>query len=364
MKITAIEPIVIRVPYRHGGPGHSIGGISWTTMDTLLVRVATDAGLVGWGEAFGYNAIPATKAALETAVIPLCIGRDCGAPAALAAELQQKLHNFGRGGAMLFALSGIDIALWDIAGQAAGAPLHRLLGSAGKTRVPTYASLLRYVEPALVARNAAEAVERGYRHVKLHETSEAALKAARSAVGDKVALIVDTNCPWPLADALAMAKRFAAYDLMWLEEPLWPPEDFAGLARIQAESGVALAAGENANAYADFARMIEARAVTYLQPSVTKIGGITELSRIAALARERKAALIPHSPYFGPGLIATLHMIAALPEEILCERFFCDLEASPFGDAVVARHGFMAVPQGPGLGVEVDEAVIARYRSG
>ena len=364
MKITAIEPILIRVPYRHGGPGHNIGGISWTTMDTLLVRVATDAGLVGWGEAFGYNAIPATKAALETAVIPLCIGRACEAPAdscgraaAEAAQLRPRRRHALRP-------LGHRHSTLGHRRPGRGHALHRLLGPAGKTRVPAYASLLRYLEPALVARNAAEAVERGYRHVKLHETSEAALKAARSAVGDKVALIVDTNCPWPFAEALAMAKRFAAYDLMWLEEPLWPPEDFAGLARIQAESGVPLAAGENANAYADFARMIETRAVTYLQPSVTKIGGITELSRIAALARAGKAALIPHSPYFGPGLIATLHMIAALPEEIPCERFYCDLEASPFGDAVVARHGFMAVPQGPGLGVEVDEAVIARYRSG
>ena len=364
MKITAIEPILIRVPYRHKGTGHSIGGISWTTMDTLLVRVVTDEGLVGWGEAFGYNSIPATKAALETAVIPLALGCECSSPAALATELQQKLHNFGRGGAMLFALSGIDIALWDIAGQAAGKPLHRLLGPAGKRRVPAYASLLRYREPARVAEAASEAVARGYRHVKLHETEERAVAAARRAIGQEVALIVDTNCPWDFADALAAAKRFAAYDLLWLEEPLWPPEDFAGLARIQKESGVALAAGENASTYADFARMIEAGAVSYLQPSVTKLGGLSELLRVVALARASNVAMIPHSPYFGPGLVATLHLLASLAEEIPCERFYCDLEASPMGEAVVAKDGFMTIPQGAGLGVAVDEAVIARYRSG
>jgi D-galactarolactone cycloisomerase len=363
MKIAKIEPILIKVPYRHGGPYPSVGGRAWTTMDTLLVRVETDAGLTGWGEAFGYNANPATRAALETAVAPLCLGCEIGDIAALMDELQQKLQNFGRTGPVIFALSGIDIALWDIAGQAAGQPLHRLLGDAAKARVPTYASLLRYGDPALVAHNAAEAVARGYRHVKLHEIGEAQLKAVRDAVGPDVALMVDTNCPWSAAEALAVARRFAPYDLLWLEEPVWPPEDYAGLARIRRETGVPIAAGENAGTLADFAHMFDAGAVSYAQPSATKIGGLTGLRAVAALAAERKVPVAPHSPYFGPGLIATLHFIAAAPrEEMLCERFYCDLEASPFGAAVDARDGFMTVPQGPGLGVPVDEAVIARYR--
>jgi D-galactarolactone cycloisomerase len=364
MKITRIEPILIQVPYRHGGPYPRIGGRVWSTMDTLLVRVDTDEGLIGWGEAFGYNANTATKTALETAVAPLLIGREATDIGGLMGELQRGLQNFGRTGPVMFALSGIDIALWDIAGQRAGVPLHRLLGTAEKTRVPTYASLLRYGEPALVARNAAEAVARGYRHVKLHETGEAEVQAARAAVGDDIALMVDTNCPWSLPEALEMTKRFSAYDLLWLEEPLWPPEDYTGLARIGRESGVAIAAGENAATPADFAHMFAVDAVRYAQPSVTKIGGITEMRKIAGMATAAMVALAPHSPYFGPGLIATLHCIAAWPGEVLCERFYCDLEASPFGDAIDAKDGFLKVPQGPGLGVPVDQAVIERYRRG
>lgn len=364
MKITKIEPILNQVPYRHGGPYPRIGGRVWSTMDTLLVRVDTDDGLTGWGEAFGYNANPATKVALETAVAPLLVGREATDIGGLMGELQRGLQNFGRTGPLMFALSGVDIALWDIAGQSAGVPLHRLLGGSAKTRVPTYASLLRYGDAALVARNAAAAVERGYRHVKLHEIGEAEVKAARAAVGDSIVLMVDTNCPWLLPEALEMAKRFAAYDLLWLEEPLWPPEDYAGLARIGRASGVAIAAGENAATPADFAHMFAAGAVTYAQPSVTKIGGVTEMQKIAAMAASARVALAPHSPYFGPGLIATLHCIAAWPGEILAERFYCDLEASPFGDAIDARDGYLAVPQGPGLGVPVDAAVIERYRCG
>ncbi len=363
MKIARIEPILIRVPYRHGGPHPRIGGRAWTTMDTLLLRVETDHGVVGWGEAFGYNAIPATRTALESAIVPLCLGRPVQPIEALMEELQRKLHNFGRGGPPIFALSGIEIALWDIAGQVAGVPLHRLLGEGGRERVPAYASLLRYGDAALVARNAAEAVARGYRHVKLHEIGEEEIAAGREAVGEEIALMVDANCPWPAAEAAARARRLARLDLHWLEEPVWPPEDYAGLARVARESGVPVAAGENANTPADFVAMLEAGAVSYAQPSVTKIGGLSGLKSVAAIAEARGVALAPHSPYFGPGLLATIHFIAASRGAMICERFYCDLEASPFGAAVDAVDGSMAVPQAPGLGVPVDETAIARYRA-
>ncbi len=362
MKITKVEPILIGVPFRHGGPVATIGGRAHATMDTLLVRVETDAGLTGWGEAFGYVANPATHAALKATIGPLCVGRDAGDIPRLMDELQRKLHNFGRSGPLIFALSGVDIALWDIAGQAAGVPIHRLLGTGGRARVPVYASLLRYGDPGLVMRNAAEAVKRGYRHIKLHENDETSLAAARRAAGAGVALMVDTNCPWRYDEAAEMARRFSAYDLLWLEEPLWPPEDYEGLARLRLETGVAIAAGENAGTPADLEHMFAAGAVTYAQPSVTKIGGLSAWRKILVSAAARGIAVAPHSPYFGPGLIATIHGIAAADPEMLCERFYCDLEASPFGDAVDARDGFMTVPSGPGLGVPVDEAVIARYR--
>jgi L-alanine-DL-glutamate epimerase-like enolase superfamily enzyme len=281
MKIARIESFVIRVPYQHGGPYWTVGGKAWNTMDTLLVRVQTDFGAVGWGESFGFNAIASTKTALDEIVAPLFIGQDPGNIAELNFQAQQKLQNFGRTGAMIFALSGIDIALWDIAGQVAKQPLYKMLGATRAVeRAPVYASLLRYGDAKLVADNCARAVERGYRMIKLHEIEEPMVAAARQAIGRDIVLTVDTNCPHKFDGALKMARSFASHDLLWLEEPLWPPEDWAGLARIGRESGIAIAAGENASTVADFHHMLAAGAVTYAQPSVTKIGGLTGLLEV------------------------------------------------------------------------------------
>jgi L-alanine-DL-glutamate epimerase-like enolase superfamily enzyme len=362
MKIARIEPILIRVPYRHGGHYPVIGGKEWNTMDTLLVRVETDDGVVGWGEAFGYNAIPATIAALQSVVANLCIGHDAADISGLHFQVQQKLQNFGRTGGMIFALSGIDIALWDIAGQVAGLPLYKMLGGKNVERVPVYASLLRYGDARLVADNSSQALARGYRHIKLHEIEEPMVRAARQAIGPGVALMVDTNCPHKFDGALAMARSFAPHDLLWLEEPLWPPEDFAGLRRIGKDSGIAIAAGENASTLGDFIHMLNEGAVAYAQPSVTKIGGLTGFLEVLNYAKSKNVKVAPHSPYFGPGLIASTHIVAAEGPPMLVERFYCDLEASPFGDFVDAKDGMMNVPQAPGLGAPIDEDVIARYR--
>jgi D-galactarolactone cycloisomerase len=363
MKITAIDTLLLRTPYRQSGPPTGFGGKTWTTLDTLLVRVETDGGVIGWGEAFGYNVNEGTKATIDTLIAPLCIGRDATAIGALMSDLQRKLHLFGRGGPVTYGLAGIDIALWDIAGKCAGLPLCRLFGGAARRQLRAYASLLRYNDPAVTAKLAAEAVERGYRHVKLHEIEPAPVAAARAAVGPVIALMVDTNCPWSLAEATGMARMLAPYDLNWLEEPIWPPEDFAALARLRRAAPMPLAAGENAVSTLQFAQMFRARAIDIAQPSVTKIGGITELRKVVTLAESDNLRLVPHSPYFGPGLLATLHIAAAAAQEMLVERLYVDLEAPLFGDLLDARDGLMAVPEGPGLGCDPDASVIARPRA-
>lgn len=363
MKIASIEPILIKVPYRHGGAS-PVGDVSgWPTMDTLLVKVSTDDGVVGWGEAFGFGGCASTRTAINTLIAPLCVGQDSQDIAGLTAIIERKLHHFGRAGQAVYALSGLDIALWDIAGKRAGLPLHRMLGTPAVAQLPAYASLLRYGAPDRIARITAEALERGYQQVKLHEVGVAEIKAAREVVGVDFDLMVDTNCPWSTEEALAVARQLAPLNLKWLEEPLWPPEDYEGMARLNRETGVPIAAGENASTLADFQQLIEIGRVAYLQPSVTKIGGVTAMLRVIEFAASHGVPIAPHSPYFGPGLIATLHISAGLPQGTYCERFYCDLEASPFGDQVTATDGMMGVPSGPGLGLEIDESVIARYRA-
>ena len=367
MKITAVEAIVVRLPLRHVGPPAGFGGQVWDRLATLLVRVETDAGLVGWGEAFGFGAVGATKAAVDGLIAPLCVGRNAAGIAELTLELQRALHNFGRNGPVSFGLSGLDIALWDLAGKAAGLPLYRLLGGGpGAAReVEAYASLFRYGDPEAVGRVAAMAAERGYRAVKLHEVDVPQVAAARRAVGPDVALTLDTNCPWTVPEAVAMAGRLEEYGLAWLEEPVWPPEDHAGLAEVRRGARVPIAAGENAGTVAEVRQLLQAASVDVVQPSVTKIGGVSEMRRAMALAGAFGVAAVPHSPYLGPGLLATLHLIAAAaPAETLVERLFCDPDPGLFGGLTDPVGGRMRVPDGPGLGADPDPEVVARHRDG
>lgn len=362
MRITKVETIPLRIPFDYGGPRSGWGGRSWTALETLLVRIETEDGLVGWGDAFAYNCLAAVRAAFDDMVAPLILGRDAADIAGLMYELQQALHLFGRYGITLFALSGLDIALWDLAGKRAGLPLAQLLGGFVRATVPAYASLLKYRDPQIVAERTTAARKEGYGAIKLHETEEAEVRAAREAVGEGVPIMLDTNCPWRPVEALARAKRLKPYDLFWLEEPIFPPENFRALAELQERIGIPIAAGENACTAYQFHEMFREKAVTYAQPSVTKLGGISEFRKVAVLAEIANVALMPHSPYFGPGFLATLQLAAAHPPEMLVERFYLRSEASLYGDLITPVSGRFAVPTGPGLGCEPDPGVIAAYR--
>jgi len=363
MKITKVETIVISMPMIiEGSVVPKQGGKPRTSMDTLLVRVETDAGVTGWGEGFGHRIFTATKAALDSFIGPMCVGRDPTAIAALVDELQRNLTGVGRNGPAMYALSAIDIALWDIAGKLAKLPLYRLLGGSPRDKLPAYASLLRYGEPAAVTQFVERALKRGYRHIKLHEITVPAIKAGRDAAGPDIPIMVDCNCPWTVAEAIAMAHKLRPFNLKWLEEPVWPPEDHSGLARVQAQGFIPTAAGENAM-LPEFKGMFEARAITYAQPSVTKVGGVTQMRRVAALADAHGVEVVPHSAYFGPGLLASIHCIAAMPNGGLVERYDADFAVNPLHDAIMPdKNGCIAVPQGPGLGVDPDPAVIEKLR--
>ncbi|HET7681318.1 MAG TPA: mandelate racemase/muconate lactonizing enzyme family protein [Xanthobacteraceae bacterium] len=341
---------------------HGFG--AWDSLPILFVRVETDAGIVGWGEAFGHASTPVTKTAISEIIAKLAVGRDSTDVPTLMAELTRKTQSMARSGPVQFALSGLDIALWDIAGKAAGQPLWKLLG--GKERKPTipaYASLFRLGTTELAARVAANAVQRGYRHIKLHEHSVDVIAAAREAIGPDVSLMVDANCYWDDPDKLvAVCKQLEPYNLTWLEEPLYPADAYDVMARVRQQTTVPLAAGENLGNFNDVRWIAQANAVDVIQPSVAKIGGITELRKAIAWINQCGIRAAPHSPFLGPALMAVIHVIAAMPDKVLCEHRFCDLAESPLGDAVVSRNGRLVVPDGPGLGFEVDAKVIEKYR--
>jgi D-galactarolactone cycloisomerase len=362
--ITSVETRIVSLPFSMGGPHSFFAGQLWDHMEILLVRVETADGLVGWGEAFGHAAIPATKAALDGIVAPLVIGRDSADIEGITRDVLPAVHLLGRNGPFVFAFSGIEIALWDIRAKRAGKPLHALLGTAEKTELECYSSLLRYGTPELAAHNTAAACERGYRYIKLHEVTREAVLASREAgAATNAQIMLDVNCAWSPQEAAAMAGSLSGDGLFWLEEPVWPPEDSAGLAGTR-RFGIPIAAGENTAGRFGFKSLIDAGAIDIAQPSITKIGGVGEMLAVIELCRARGVQVVPHCPYFGPGLIATLHIIAALTPKALAEVLWLDMEAHPFHDAVTPVDGRLPVPQGPGLGCEPDPDILARYTRG
>jgi L-alanine-DL-glutamate epimerase-like enolase superfamily enzyme len=257
MIIAKIETFPLRIPFKAGSKSDASawGDRNLPAADSLLVKVTTDQGLEGWGEAFGFRAVTSAKLAVDELIAPLCVGQDATRIGPLMLEVQKKLHIFGRGGALAYGMSAVDIALWDIAGKVANAPVCRLLGG-GVTDIACYASLVRYSDPSLVRAGVRQAMEAGFRTLKLHEIEPSATRAAREEAGPDIELMVDVNCPWTLTEARASVEEFKAVRLKWLEEPLWPPENFDGLAELRRTSGIPIAAGENVSTLMDFERLL------------------------------------------------------------------------------------------------------------
>jgi L-alanine-DL-glutamate epimerase-like enolase superfamily enzyme len=366
MLITNVKAHHVRIPYDAGVASFRQGPSAITALDIVMVEVATDAGVTGWGDAFGYVCPRSTATAIDEMIAPQARGLEVPDAADIPAfmdRIQRNLHLFGRYGITMFAISGLDIALWDLAARVKGLPLHRLIGEIKRARIPAYASLLRIGEPQLIASECETALRRGYTAIKLHETTAPAVFAARQAIGAGVPLMVDMNCPMDGTDAIAFAQACRAAAPLFLEEPVWPPEDFATLAEVRAKGGLDIAAGENACTVHQFRQMMAAGAVSYAQPSVIKVGGITEYLKVATLADEMGLKLAPHSPYFGPGLLATLQLLSLRNDGTFVEVFYMNRAACLWrGGIEVDANGAIAVPEGPGLGYEPDQEVMERYR--
>jgi L-alanine-DL-glutamate epimerase-like enolase superfamily enzyme len=365
MLITNIRAHHVRIPYDAGVASFKQGASAIAALDMVMVEVSTDAGITGWGDAFAYVCPRTTCTAVEEMIAPQARGQvvpDAAGIPAFMEQIQRNLHLFGRYGITMFAISGLDIALWDLAAKVEGLPLHRLLGETRRARIPAYASLLRIGTPKLIAGECEAALRLGYSAIKLHETTTPAVFAAREAIGSGTPLMVDLNCPMDGATATAFAHACHAAAPMFLEEPVWPPEDFVTLAEVRAKGGLDIAAGENACTVHQFRQMMTAGAVSFAQPSVIKVGGITEFLKVAALADELGVGLVPHSPYFGPGFLATLQLMS-LQDEGFIEVFYMKRAACLWrGRIDVDANGTIEVPQGPGLGYEPDKEVMEQYR--
>ncbi|MDO9062553.1 MAG: mandelate racemase/muconate lactonizing enzyme family protein, partial [Bradyrhizobium sp.] len=245
MLITEVRAHHIRIPYDAGVASFKQGASAIAALDIVVVEVSTDVGLTGWGDAFSYVCPKTTCAAIDEMIAPQARGLEvpdaAGVPAFME-NIQRNLHLFGRYGITMFAISGLDIALWDLTARVQGVPLHRLIGQTKRTRIPAYASLLRIGTPELVADECRTARSQGYGAIKLHETTTPAVFAARQAIGAGIPLMVDLNCPMDGVAAISFAQACREAAPMFLEEPVWPPEDFATLAEVRSKGGLNVAA--------------------------------------------------------------------------------------------------------------------------
>jgi len=316
---------------------------------------------VGWGEAFAYFCRRSVASIIEELIAPALIGRDASEPAALNEEMQRRFALFGRYGITIFGISGVDIALWDLNAKAGGVSLARLLAGGNRLReeVVSYASLVRYGRADLVARFSEQAAREGYSMIKLHEVNMPEIRAGRGAIDPAVQFTVDVNCGWSEAHAASAIPELKALNTLWLEEPIFPPEDWEAMKRLGA-LGVPISAGENACTSVEFAHL--ARAVTYPQPSVTKVGGITEFLRVAAVAKHQQRTVMAHSPYFGPGYFATLQLAAAVDAFGMFEYLWVRPQAWAAKDQPLPTRGTLSIPDRPGIGFEPDLAVLERFK--
>jgi D-galactarolactone cycloisomerase len=341
------------------------------TVHTLLF-VRTDEGITGVGSVFtNAGLVRAALAVME----PLYRGENALEPERVSEKLHQHTFWLGRGGSLTHAISGIDIALWDILGQATGQPVGRLLGGRYRERVQPYASLLME-QPEPLADHLRQIATQGFRAFKIgwgpfgresHALDERIVRAAREAVGPDARLMVDaggSDAFWPngLKWALRTAEMLAAYDVAWFEEPLKPDalDDFVILRR---QSPIPIAGGEVLTRRQAFAPWLQAGAFDIVQPDVTKVGGISEERRIGWMAQEHGARFIPHGWNTAIGLAADLHLASAFPDTDLVEY----IDGSPYVDEIVIDpwrldvDGMLPIPDAPGLGIRLDMDAVARF---
>ncbi len=372
MKIREIRCAGLRGATPEGGWSHEIRPDDCVH---TLVAVHTDDGLVGLGSVFTNDAlVRAALAVLE----PLYRGESALEPERVSETLHQHTFWLGRGGAITHTISGIDIALWDLLGQATGQPVGRLLGGRYRERVQPYASLLME-EPSRLRDHLLAVKAQGFRAFKIgwgpfgrvdRATDEAIVGAAREAIGADALLMVDaggSDAFWPNGYrwALETARMLASYDVYWFEEALAPDalEDYT---RLREHSPVPIAGGEVLTRRQAFQPFLEARAFDIVQPDVTKVGGISEERRVAWMAQEHGVRFIPHGWNTAVGLAADLQLASSFPGTNLVEY----LTGSPFIDEIAAggwhldADGMLAIPSGPGLGLELDATALRRYTGG
>ena len=349
----------------------------YDTRTAMIVEIETDTGLTGWGECYG----PARMtAAVVQSVTPWLIGEDPLRTDYLWQMIYARLRDHGQKGVVIEGLSGIDIALWDIKGKHFGAPVHRLMGGPLRTEVQAYATGLyrrKSGDPLrYLAEEAASYVAEGFRAVKLKvgfgvEEDAAVTRAVREAIGPDIALMVDANHAYDAVAAIRLGRMIEPYDIGWFEEPV-PPEDLAGYRAVKAALSIPVAGGECEYTRFGFREVLTSQSIDILQPDTCAAGGLTECKKIADMAEAFGVRYNPHVWGTGIAIAASLQLLAVLPGHTplslkpLDPILEFDRTEHPIRQSLLVRPiehsgGIVRVPDGPGLGIEVDRDALARF---
>lgn len=390
MKITSIKTFVLRVPL--GKERFYSSQCAFPERNSLLVRVETDDGLVGWGEGGQYGPPEPVRACIESVLAPRLLGRSPHEAGRLWEEFYALTRDFGQKGSYIEAISAVDIALWDLRGHALGEPIHSLLGGAFRESVAGYATGCYYrgsdvlnhaASLEQLAAEAASYARNGFRLLKIKvgllsiEADAERVAAIRQAVGPGMGLLVDCNHAYNAANAIRMGRVLEQHGCLFFEEPV-TPEDRNGYRRVRDSLDIAIAGGEAEFTRWGFLDLIAGGCVDIAQPDLCVCGGFSEFQKIFALASSHGVPVIPHVWGSGVAQAAALHAIAALPpmphtanpvplqNEPVVEF---DRNHNPLRDELlvtplrIGNDGRVPVPQGAGLGIEIDETVLARYGS-
>ncbi len=390
MRITDVRTIAVEVTLPE-----AIYDANYTmaTKPALLVEIQTDEGIVGLGEAAHFGGpMASTAQVIEHELRSYLIGQDAGNIEYLWEMMHRRAYKHGRGGILIAAISGIDIALWDLRGKQAGMPLWKLLGGY-RNRVPAYATGGFYAEGKGVGELVREMeayVAHGFRAVKMKVGRNAGIElsplrvmdnrgrcevtlaqdiervaAVRQAIGPDIKLMVDANGAWDVATAVKMGRAMEPYDIYWYEEPVWP-DDVEGSVEVASKVGIAIAGYETCSyGIVDFNNYIRARAVHFVQPDVAWAGGLTEVLKIAHMAQAANMPIAPHIHGSAVAVAAAVHLLGAVRNGSMAETVFpahalmTDLVREPL---TVDRNGDIELPERPGLGVELDPKVLKKVR--
>lgn len=339
--------------------------------DAVVVKVTTAGGLVGWGESHHARAPSTIAKLLETTLKMLVMGEDASNIQGIWQKIYVKqLGSHGMGAGTAMAMSGLDMALWDIRGKATGWPLYKLLGGSNKP-IPAYAGgiSLGFQDPAELVEEAKKHLSEGYKALKLRlgdnpKDDIARVAAVRKAFGDDLIILSDANTGYSVADARAVMPALDANNVAWLEEP-FPAHDYRSYAEAKSFGRVPLAAGENHYTRFEFSRVLEEKAITILQPDLSKTGGVTEFMKIAAMASAYKLPVHPHSSMTGLNFACSIHVLASLDHpgyfegDVSKNNLFRDqMVSTPYK---VDANGCVRPLEGPGLGLEVDEDFLIKH---